>query len=323
MKLLSYIYILITRIRNYLYDKGIIKTYKSKSYVISIGNIIAGGTGKTPVIVYLAKFLKANGYKVGIVTGGYLRKSTGLLVVHDVDKLSTTVDKAGDEAFMIASEVGCPLVIHNKKYMALIEMDKLFEIDIVLVDDGFQHRKILRDLDIVIINDKTIEEEKLIPAGYLREEKKNLQRADTILYRDLEKEIEYIPNKDSFHLMSKIKTERIVKDKAIVVTAIANPSNFINFLTENDAKIQKIFTFKDHHFYTDSEIEEIVVYCKLNSIEYIYTTEKDFVKLEKYNLKFEKSRIGLLRIGLEILFDNDIEFKNYIISKINGKNFTN
>lgn len=323
MKLLSYIYILITRIRNYLYDKGIIKTYKSKSYVISIGNIIAGGTGKTPVIVYLAKFLKANGYKVGIVTGGYLRKSTGLLVVHDVDKLSTTVDKAGDEAFMIASEVGCPLVIHNKKYMALIEMDKLFEIDIVLVDDGFQHRKILRDLDIVIINDKTIEEEKLIPAGYLREEKKNLQRADTILYRDLEKEIEFIPNKDSFHFMSKIKTERIVKDKAIVVTAIANPSNFINFLTENDAKIQKIFTFKDHHFYTDSEIEEIVVYCKLNSIEYIYTTEKDFVKLEKYNLKFEKSSIGLLRIGLDILFDNDIEFKNYIISKINGKNFTN
>lgn len=323
MKLLSYIYILITRIRNYLYDKGIIKSYKSKSYIISIGNIIAGGTGKTPVIVYLAKFLKANGYKVGIVTGGYLRKSTGLLVVHDVDKLSTTVDKAGDEAFMIASEVGCPLVIHNKKYMALIEMDKLFEIDIVLVDDGFQHRKILRDLDIVIINDKTIEEEKLIPAGYLREEKKNLQRADTILYRDLEKEIEFIPNKDSFHFMSKIKTERIVKDKAIVVTAIANPSNFINFLTENDAKIQKIFTFKDHHFYTDSEIEEIVVYCKLNSIEYIYTTEKDFVKLEKYNLKFEKSSIGLLRIGLEILFDNDIEFKNYIISKINGKNFTN
>lgn len=163
MKLLSYIYILITRIRNFLYNKKIIKAYKSNSFVISIGNIIAGGTGKTPVIISLAKMLKSEGYKIGIIAGGYRRNSKGLLVVHDVENLSTTVDKAGDEAYMIANEVQVPLLIHNKKYMALMEMDKLFDIDIVLVDDGFQHRKIHRDLDIVLINDKSIEEENLIP----------------------------------------------------------------------------------------------------------------------------------------------------------------
>ncbi|MFA7325215.1 MAG: tetraacyldisaccharide 4'-kinase [Candidatus Kapaibacterium sp.] len=322
MKLLSYIFVLITRLRNLLYNRRIIKSYKSHSYVISIGNIIAGGTGKTPVIIYLAKLLESEGYKVGIVAGGYRRKSKGLLVVHDVDKLLTTVDKAGDEAYMIAKEVGCPLVIHDKKYLALIEIDKLFDIDIVLIDDGFQHRKIYRDLDIVIVNDKTVEEEYLIPAGYLREEKKNLQRVDTILYRDLAKEIVDFKNKDSFHFMSKIKTERIVKDKAIVVTAIANPSNFINFLKENNATIEKVFSFKDHHFFTDSEIDEIVVYCKSNKIEYIYTTEKDFVKLEKYKLIFEKSSINILSIALEILPNDENEFRNYIISKINEKNIT-
>jgi len=322
LKLLSYIFVLITRLRNLLYNRRIIKSYKSHSYVISIGNIIAGGTGKTPVIIYLAKLLESEGYKVGIVAGGYRRKSKGLLVVHDVDKLLTTVDKAGDEAYMIAKEVGCPLVIHDKKYLALIEIDKLFDIDIVLIDDGFQHRKIYRDLDIVIVNDKTVEEEYLIPAGYLREEKKNLQRVDTILYRDLAKEIVDFKNKDSFHFMSKIKTERIVKDKAIVVTAIANPSNFINFLKENNATIEKVFSFKDHHFFTDSEIDEIVVYCKSNKIEYIYTTEKDFVKLEKYKLIFEKSSINILSIALEILPNDENEFRNYIISKINEKNIT-
>lgn len=322
MKILSYIYILITRFRNFLYDKGIIKPYKSKSFVISIGNIIAGGTGKTPVIIYLAQMLKNEGFKVGIVAGGYRRKSKGLLVVHDVGNISTTVDKAGDEAYMIAKEVRTPLLIDDKKYMALMKMDELYDIDIVLIDDGFQHRKIYRDLDIVIINDKSIEETNLIPAGYLREEKKNLQRADTILYRDLAKDTEVVSNKDSLHFASNIKTEKITKDKAIIVTAIANPSNFINFLTENNAIIEKVFSFKDHHFFTQSEIDEIVVYCKSNNIENIYTTEKDFVKLEQYKLEFDNNNISLLSIELEIIFDNEIEFKNYIISRINEKNFT-
>ncbi len=323
MKLLSYIYILVTRIRNFFYNKGIIKPYKSKSFVISIGNIIAGGTGKTPVIITLAKILKNEGYKVGIITGGYRRKSSGLLVVHDVDNLSTTVDKAGDEAYMIAKETQVPLLIHDKKYMALMEMDKLFDIDIVLIDDGFQHRKINRDLDIVIINDKSVEEEYLIPAGYLREEKKNLHRADTILYRDLDKAIEFIKNKDSFHFSSSIKTEKIIKDKAIVVTAIANPSNFINFLTDNSAIIEKVFSFRDHHFFSKSEIDEIIEFCKLNKVENIYTTEKDFVKLEQYKQEFNKININLLSIELEIIFDKKTKFKKNILNKINEKNITN
>lgn len=323
MRLLSYIYILITRFRNFLYNNNIIKPFRSKSFVISIGNIIAGGTGKTPIILYLAKMLKSEGYKVGIITGGYRRKSKGLLVVHDVDNLTTTVDKAGDEAYMIAKDVRTPLLIHNKKYMALMEMGKLYDIDVVLVDDGFQHRKIYRDLDIVIVNAKTIDEEYLIPAGYLREEKKNLQRANTILYRDLDKVIEAIKNKDSFHFASSIKTEKIIKDKAIVVTAIANPSNFINFLTENNALIEKVFTFKDHHFFIETEIDGIVEYSKSNNIENIYTTEKDLVKLDRYKSKFDNNHISMLPIELEIIFDDEINFKNHIKSKINEKNFTN
>ncbi|PKL79011.1 MAG: tetraacyldisaccharide 4'-kinase [Ignavibacteriae bacterium HGW-Ignavibacteriae-4] len=322
MKLLSYIFVLITRVRNLLYNRRIITSYKSNSYVISIGNIIAGGTGKTPMIIYLAKLLESEGYKVGIVAGGYRRKSKGLLVVHDVDKILTTVDKAGDEAYMIAKEVGCPLVVHDKKYLALIEIDKLFDIDIVLIDDGFQHRKIYRDLDIVIVNDKTVEEENLIPAGYLREEKKNLQRADIILYRDLIQEIESIKDKVNFRFTSKIKTERIIKDNAIVVTAIANPSNFINFLNENNAIIEKVFSFKDHHYFTESEIDGIVTYCNSKKIEFIYTTQKDFVKLKEYQLVLIKNNITLLVIELEILLNNENEFRNYIISKINEKNIT-
>lgn len=319
MKILSYIYLLITRMRNFLYNKKIIKPFKSKSFVISIGNLIAGGTGKTPIILYLASYLQSLGFKVGIIAGGYRRKSKGLLVVHNVDKLLTDVEKAGDEAFLLAKSVTCPLLIHDKKYLALKEMDRLFDNDIVLIDDGFQHRKISRDLDIVIINDKTINEENLIPAGYLREETKNLERADTVLYRDLNETIKLFENKDSFHFSSKIRLDQIRRNRAIILTAIANPSNFVNFLIENDATIEKVFSFEDHHFFIASEIDEIIHYCSCNSIKFVYTTEKDYVKLEKYEATFEKTNIVLLVIKLEILFDNDLEFKNYINLKINEK----
>ena len=317
MKILSYIYLLITNIRNFFYDTNLIKAYNSDSYVISIGNIIAGGTGKTPIIIHIANLLKNEGYKVGIITGGYRRKSKGLIEVHDVDKLSTTVDKAGDEAFMIAKKTHVPLLIHDMKYKALKELDRKFELDIVLIDDGFQHRKIHRDLDIVIINDKTIEENNLIPAGMLREKKSNISRSDLLLYRDLESSLNIHDNIDKFHFRSNINATKINKNKSVVVTAIANSSNFVKFLNENDASIENVFKFKDHHFFTDSEVENIINYCKSNNIKSIYTTEKDYVKLNVFSPNISDNDIGLICIELEIIFDNPNKFKNYILSKIN------
>lgn len=323
MKILSYIYLLIIRFRNFLYNSNIIKPYRSKSYVISIGNIIAGGTGKTPIILYIAQFLQSKNYSVGIIAGGYRRKSKGLLIVHDVDKLLTNVEKAGDEAYLLAKKLSCPLLIHNKKYLALKEMDRLFDNDIILVDDGFQHRKIFRNLDIVIVNEKTIEEEFLIPAGYLREEIKNLARADVLLYRDTNRRVDIVNNKDNFNFLSNIKIENLVENNAIVVTAIANPSIFVKFLQDKNAIIEKVFSFKDHHFFSKIEIDEIIEYCISNKIEFIYTTEKDYVKLESYYQNFSDFNIALITIELEILFDNDSMFKNYIEFKLNEKNTTN
>jgi len=319
LKFLSFIYFLITNFRNFLYDKNIFKSVKSNSYVISVGNIITGGTGKTPIIIHIAKLLKSEGFKVGIITGGYRRKSAGLLVVHDEDYLLTTVEKAGDEAYLIAEKLRIPLLIHDKKYKALKELDSLFDVDIVLIDDGFQHRKIYRDLDIVIINDKTIKENNLIPSGLLREKKSNLSRANLLLYRDLKSHISDYKDIVNYHFTSTINTIRVTKDKAVVITAIANPSNFVKFLNENDASIQKVFTFKDHHFFTETEIESIISFCNNNIIKTIYTSEKDNVKLNKYNSRFSSQGIILTVIELEVLFNKSNEFKNYILSKINEK----
>lgn len=317
------LYKIITRFRNYLYDKNIFKSYISKSYVISIGNIIAGGTGKTPLIIYLAELLKNSGVKVGIIAGGYKRKSKGLIVVHDNNKIATTVEKSGDEAYLLAEKLKIPILIHNKKYLALSELDNLFDIDVVLIDDGFQHRKISRNLDIVIINDKTIKEFNLIPKGYLREEKSNLKRADILIYRDLDVELEEFKSIKSFHIKTDINKAKIDDEKAIILTAIANPSNFVNFLNKYNANIEKVFAFKDHHFFKNTEIDKVIDFISTKQIKIIYTTEKDKIKLNKFNEKFESSNIKLICIELEITFNNDFEFKEYILGKINEENNSN
>lgn len=319
MKLLSYIYLIITNFRNFLYNINVIKPYKSSSCVISIGNIIAGGTGKTPIIIHIAEFLKNEGYNVAIITGGYRRKSKGLLVVHDGKNVCTTVEKSGDEAYLIAKELGIPLLIHDKKYKALKELDNLYSVDFVLIDDGFQHRKIHRDLDIVIINDITIKEKYLIPAGLLREDKSNLSRADLLLFRDIDEPLNDCKSTNNFHFTSKINTNNVCQTKAVVLTAIANPSNFVNFLKENDASIEKVFTFKDHHFFTDTEIERITSYCNSSEINIIYTTKKDYVKLSAYSSLFKTKSIKLKVIELKIKFDKQNEFNKYILSKVNEK----
>lgn len=319
MNILAFIYKLITRLRNKLYDINFIKPYRSEAYVISIGNIIAGGTGKTPIIIYLAEMLQKEGYKIGIVTGGYRRKSTGLLTVHNVDNLITTVEKAGDEAYLIAKKVTCPLLIHDKKWMALKEMDNRFDLDVILIDDGFQHRKIYRDLDIVIVNQKTVDETKLIPAGLLREDKSNISRADLLLFRDIELDKRLSHNLDNFLFTSRIDKSKVTSNPAIIITAIANPSNFVNFLERSGAVIENVFAFKDHHFFTDIEINEVIEYLLKSNISTIYTTEKDLVKLERFRNIFEEKNISLLDIELQVIFDKSEEFKNYIIKKINEK----
>lgn len=319
MIIFEFIYKLIIRLRNFLYDIKLIKPYNSKSYVISIGNIIAGGTGKTPLIIYIAQYLINSGYKVGIVAGGYKRNSKGLLIVHDKEKISTSVERAGDEAYLIAEKLNVPVLIHDKKYLALKKMDRLFDMDIVMIDDGFQHRKIKRDLDIVIINDRTIEETKLIPRGYLREEKSNLNRADILIYRDLDNVIDEYKSIISFHLKSNINPQNINAEKACVLTAIANPTNFVNFLNNKNANIEKVFAYKDHHFFKQSDIDEIIDYCKSNDIYRIYTTEKDKVKLNDFELKFNSNNIELVCIDLEIIFENEILFKKHLIGRINEK----
>lgn len=319
MLLLSYIFGFIVWVRSKLYEFGIIKQYKSKSFVISIGNIVAGGTGKTPIITHLAKILKSHNLKMGIVAGGYRRKEYGFKVVHDGRRINCTVAESGDEAMMIAEQADTILVVDNKKYKALSKLDEMFDLDVVLIDDGYQHRKIERDLDIVIINQRTLDEKHYLPKGYLREKKSSLKRADLLLARDIDKSILSKYNKPTFQFSATIDPNHINDARSVVITAIANPDNFVNFLKTNKANIARVFEYKDHHFFTKNDIEEVIKFCNWKDINRIYTTEKDRVKLLLFTKLFEDNSISVLTIPMKLEFEEEVNFEKYILEKINEK----
>ena len=182
--ILSFSYGAVTTLRNYLYDTNILSASKLPCKVISIGNITTGGSGKTPTVEFLALYLQSIGKNVGIVSRGYGRSSRHVKLVTDGFDKPNSWEQYGDEAFLLSQNLNSiPIVVGESKYKAGLKITSMFDLDVVIIDDGFQHRSLHRDLDIVLINSKDNKStHKLLPIGNLREKISGLKRADMIIY---------------------------------------------------------------------------------------------------------------------------------------------
>src|SRR3990170_917274 len=181
---LSLPYRAVARCRNLLYDSGIIPSKKLPCPVVSIGNITVGGTGKTPTVIMLAIMLKAAGYRPAVLSRGYGRKNTKVIkIVSDGRNIRTDHDEAGDEPFLIAVMLPeIPIVVCSDRYLAGKRAIEEFSADILILDDGFQHRRLYRDIDILLLNNaRPVGNSHLLPCGSLREQVKALKRADIVL----------------------------------------------------------------------------------------------------------------------------------------------
>ena len=181
----SLFYKFASRTKNFLYDKKILKPKKVSAYVISIGNMTTGGVGKTPVVLEIAKYLAKKGKKVAIVSRGYGGKLSNkdVNVISDGKSIFYTAQMAGDEPFMLAQKAQgvCVLTCRDRFKASKFAVEN-FNIDTIILDDGFQHRKLHRDLDIVLMDSKMgLGNEKLLPAGPLREGAEALERIDKLL----------------------------------------------------------------------------------------------------------------------------------------------
>jgi tetraacyldisaccharide 4'-kinase len=283
-------YFLIITIRHFLYDCGLLKSFKPKIFTVSVGNIVAGGAGKTPVVTQIALALVKNGFKPFVVTRGYGRRSKGRIGV----TYEMSADISGDEALTIFRKTGVPVICDADRSSAVKDYQDNF--DAVVLDDAFQHRKIKKDLDIVLIDiGRFLGNRLLLPSGILRDSVSRLNKCDLII-------LTKVPDIDSASLKEKIpflmkfnrpvylsvmdytgirnnteliKIEDIVSKKISVFCGIANPEPFFSFFS--GMKIVSKHSYSDHQNY-GPKFETALESMKKAS-DMIVTTYKDFVKL--------------------------------------------
>ena len=182
--LLAWPYGRLVKLRNFVFDCGILRAQKPDCRVISVGNLVVGGTGKTPMVLWLARFLSKEGLRVAIVSRGYRSEHTGgLLVVSDGHRIQTDVRFSGDEPQLLARRLpSIPVLCSTKRAVAVDAAIEKFKSDVVILDDGFQHRFVARDLDIVMLDAlNPFGNGHLFPRGVMREQATALSRAEALV----------------------------------------------------------------------------------------------------------------------------------------------
>ncbi len=329
---LAIVYGVIITLRNFCYDYGFFKISKVSMPVISLGNITAGGTGKTPMIIYLAKEAKARGFKPGIVSRGYGRDSQGLQIVHDGNEFKGTVENSGDEPFLMARLLkDVPVVVSENRVNGAEKLIQDYAADVILVDDGFQHRKIYRDIDIVLMNvSEKSSAYHMLPVGQFREFPRELKRADYIVatkgdMNELPKSMQkFIGNtiqstqifKAEKYTSNGYESVEHCKDKSCECVAspifafcgIANGEIFFKTLNEMKIDIFDSISFKDHVEYDESTMATLKSKINNSNTKTVITTEKDLVKLpdsffEAYNVHVLAMKMELPSEFIDDLFD--------------------
>ncbi len=335
--LASFIYRGAVSLRNHFYDAGIFHTRKMKCRVISVGNIIVGGTGKTPVVIMLAGMLKGHGYRPAILSRGYGGKRKGRTdVVSDGHDVLMRTDEAGDEPVLIADSLkGVPVIVGKERSLAGKLAVERFGADVLILDDAFQHRCLSRDIDIVLLDsEKPFGNGFILPRGGLREPEKGLQRADAIIFTSTEGDVDPAANDMPVAEIPKIPTFRgyrrarclvggVVKDtipleylkgkRICAFSGIAEPESFRKILKPLCGEITVFIPFPDHHVYTGKDIEHLREVCRESRAEFILTTEKDGIKLIEFPDFFRD--IYQLRMEMEII-SSSLNFEEYILTRL-------
>ncbi len=293
LKPIAFCYGIISWIRNRCYDNRVLATYKSTLPVISVGNVTVGGTGKTPVVDWLVKEFIAHDKRPAIISRGYSGNYTDAVgIVSSGRQLLMTVTECGDEPYLLAQRNrDCMVVVAKKRVDGIKTVENSGNIDVIILDDGFQHRAAQRDVDLVLLDsNRPFGNGNLLPAGNLREFTSSLQRADFILMTRGKKG-QQLPHLTCSSFTSKHKLATVATDlngnektvaelaklKLLAFAGVANPHNFFTSLINIGIVPLKKLSFPDHAGYHDSIITQINT--ALESIDALITTEKDGVKL--------------------------------------------
>ncbi|MFK7924513.1 MAG: tetraacyldisaccharide 4'-kinase [Bacteroidia bacterium] len=282
--------------RNRAYDRAAKTIYQAPIPIISVGNLSVGGTGKTPMAEYLLRQLLANGKQAAYLSRGYGRKTKGYRLV---DPEHDTVRTVGDEALQVALKFPTiSVVVCEDRAVGIERLLAERSVELLVLDDAFQHRKVARNLDLVMIDAQRLPtQDAVLPQGRLREPIKGLKRADLLVVNRISNaaEIEAIKSElaqfnkpisfcqpqmqgvQAFGKAAVQKLSQLQGQKVLVFSGIGNHAYFVEQIRQTGAQIIAEKAFRDHYNYRDQDIELLVNLCPKDAI--LLTTEKDYCRL--------------------------------------------
>lgn len=345
--MLSLLHQAILQKRVEFYEKGVFKSFSLGGFVVSVGNLTVGGTGKTPLVAFVAEILADGGEKVCILSRGYGRADARKRVlVSDGERILADARHSGDEPFELAGKLlGKAVVVADANRAAAgVWAREKFGITAFVLDDAFQHRKVKRDWDIVTVDaTNPFGGGKLLPAGILREPLENLKRADAIVITranlveekqiiDLKFEIKQF-NKNCRIFVAENKISRLINlkefpakaqsfaerrdadgkrqlttDNCLAFCALGNPEKFFEQLRRENFSLAETRKFSDHYFYTQNDIENLEKLARQRDAKILLTTAKDAVKLK--DIKFD---LPCFVVESELMFDAENVFCKWIL----------
>jgi tetraacyldisaccharide 4'-kinase len=299
------------KLRALLYQKQILASHFFDVPVISVGNLTMGGTGKTPMVIYLARFLAEEGFKVGIVSRGYRGEAKGPVnIVSDGAELLMSAQQAGDEPVLLASRLKETVVaVGRNRHLAVDEVIRSFQCDAILLDDGFQHLKMRRDIDFVLFDvDHFAGTSRVFPGGELREPLTALHRCDAFVLTGVSEHNSERAGKCETLLQERFADKPVfwlsptytqflhyvifpssIKKSVVALpdiprnlfgfSGIAQADRFYKMVEQQGIILKGTKTYRDHHYYQPEDIKDLLWLASKAGTSGFITTEKDMVKL--------------------------------------------
>ncbi len=281
-------------LRNALFDRGVLPALRLQQPVVSVGNLSTGGSGKTPFVIALGELLKERGVGFDVLSRGYRRKTRGVLVV---DPGGSAAD-FGDEPLLISRRLGVPVIVGESRHRAGLVAEQKFHSQLHLLDDGFQHRSLHRDFDIVLLSPGDLDD-RLLPSGRLREPPSALHRADAIvLSQDESADHPALQKRLVWHMRREILLPA-VSPSPLVFCGIARPQQFFAQVRAAGITPAAEVVYRDHHAYEPGDIQRLIAMRRDCGAGGFVTTEKDAINLGPLQAELAPIAFAVLKMTLD------------------------
>jgi tetraacyldisaccharide 4'-kinase len=289
-------------VRNSLYDRRILAVHKLQKPVVSVGNLSVGGSGKTPFVIALGELLKQRAISFDILSRGYGRSSGKISAV---DPLGSVSD-FGDEPLLMARKLQVPVVVGADRFQAGLLAEQTFSSQLHLLDDGFQHRRLHRDCDLVMLPQADLDGT-LLPIGRLREPRSSLDRADVLVVNPGVELPQPLADKQVWRVTRTLDLPGInspnidppTGQRAFAFCGIAKPYQFFEQLKDLHVELTGNHAFRDHHHYSAADVQLLLNKKQLCKADYFITTEKDEINLQAFREALKPVQVARLKTGLE------------------------